>query len=36
VYQLDHALKPVKSQYLGDPDAVKRAAEAVAKQGQKP
>ena len=35
VYQLDDALKPVKSQYLGDPDAVKRAAEAVAKQGQK-
>jgi 2,3-bisphosphoglycerate-dependent phosphoglycerate mutase len=35
VYQLDDALKPVKSQYLGDPDAIKRAAEAVAKQGKK-
>ena len=32
VYELDQALKPVKSYYLGDPQAVKAAAEAVAKQ----
>ncbi|MEJ2706190.1 MAG: 2,3-diphosphoglycerate-dependent phosphoglycerate mutase [Anaerolineales bacterium] len=32
VYELDQALKPVKSYYLGDPEAVKAAAEAVAKQ----
>jgi 2,3-bisphosphoglycerate-dependent phosphoglycerate mutase len=37
VYELDAALKPVKrgGTYLGDPEAVKRAAEAVAKQGQR-
>ena len=35
VYELDADLKPVKSYYLGDPEAVKRAAEAVAKQGTK-
>jgi 2,3-bisphosphoglycerate-dependent phosphoglycerate mutase len=33
VYELDHELKPIRSQYLGDPEAAKRAAEAVAKQG---
>jgi len=33
VYELDANLKPVKSYYLGDPEAVKKAAEAVAKQG---
>jgi 2,3-bisphosphoglycerate-dependent phosphoglycerate mutase len=33
VYELDAALRPIKSFYLGDADAVKRAAEAVAKQG---
>jgi 2,3-bisphosphoglycerate-dependent phosphoglycerate mutase len=33
VYELDADLKPVKSYYLGDPEAVKKAAEAVAKQG---
>jgi 2,3-bisphosphoglycerate-dependent phosphoglycerate mutase len=33
VYELDAGLKPVKSYYLGDPEAVKKAAEAVAKQG---
>jgi 2,3-bisphosphoglycerate-dependent phosphoglycerate mutase len=32
VYELDQALKPVKSYYLGDPEAAKAAAEAVAKQ----
>jgi 2,3-bisphosphoglycerate-dependent phosphoglycerate mutase len=34
VYELDAELKPVKSYYLGDPEAAKRAAEAVAKQAQ--
>jgi 2,3-bisphosphoglycerate-dependent phosphoglycerate mutase len=35
VYDLDSDLKPLGSRYLGDPEAAKRAAEAVAKQGQK-
>jgi 2,3-bisphosphoglycerate-dependent phosphoglycerate mutase len=35
VYELDDRLKPTRHFYLGDPEAVKRAAEAVAKQGQK-
>jgi 2,3-bisphosphoglycerate-dependent phosphoglycerate mutase len=35
VYELDDNLKPLKSYYLGDPDEVKRAAEAVAQQGKK-
>jgi 2,3-bisphosphoglycerate-dependent phosphoglycerate mutase len=34
VYELDDELKPVRSYYLGDPDAARKAAEAVAKQGQ--
>jgi 2,3-bisphosphoglycerate-dependent phosphoglycerate mutase len=34
VYELDADLKPIKSYYLGDPEAAKRAAEAVAKQTQ--
>jgi len=33
VYELDAALRPLKSYYLGDPEAAKRAAEAVARQG---
>jgi len=33
VYELDKDLHPVKSYYLGDPEAIKKAAEAVAKQG---
>jgi len=33
VYELDAALKPLKHCYLGDPEAAKKAAEAVAKQG---
>ena len=33
VYELDSALKPIKSYYLGDQEAAKRAAEAVARQG---
>ncbi len=32
VYELDDDLKPVSSRYLGDPDAARTAAEAVAKQ----
>ena len=32
VYELTDDLKPIKSDYLGDPDAVKKAAEAVAEQ----
>jgi len=33
VYELDDSLKPIKNYYLGDPEAVRKAAEAVAKQG---
>ncbi len=32
VYELDEQLKPIRSYYLGDPEAAKRAAEAVASQ----
>ena len=32
LYELDDALDPVSSRYLGDPEAVKAAAEAVARQ----
>jgi len=35
VYELDAALKPIRNYYLGDPEAAKQAAEAVAKQGTK-
>ena len=35
VYELDAELRPLRSSYLGDPEAVKKAAEAVARQGQK-
>ena len=34
VYELDENLKPIKSYYLGDPDAVKAAQDAVANQGK--
>jgi 2,3-bisphosphoglycerate-dependent phosphoglycerate mutase len=34
VYELDDALQPLKSFYLGDPEAARKAAEAVAKQGK--
>jgi 2,3-bisphosphoglycerate-dependent phosphoglycerate mutase len=33
VYELDDDLRPLRHTYLGDPEAVRRAAEAVAKQG---
>lgn len=35
VYELDEALKPLKSYYLGDPEKVKAAMDAVANQGRK-
>jgi 2,3-bisphosphoglycerate-dependent phosphoglycerate mutase len=35
VYELDANLKPVKSYYLGDPEAAAKAAAAVAAQGRK-
>ncbi|MGA2622679.1 MAG: 2,3-diphosphoglycerate-dependent phosphoglycerate mutase [Bacteroidota bacterium] len=34
VYELDEQLRPLKHYYLGDPDSVKKAMEAVAKQGK--
>ncbi len=34
IYELDESLKPVKHYYLGDPDEIKRATEAVARQGK--
>ena len=34
VYELDEDLEPVRSGYLGDPEAARKAAEAVAKQAQ--
>jgi 2,3-bisphosphoglycerate-dependent phosphoglycerate mutase len=34
VYELDDELKPVKRYYLGDPEEVKKAMEAVANQGK--
>ena len=35
VYELDGDLKPLRSYYLGDPEKVKAAMEAVAAQGKK-
>jgi 2,3-bisphosphoglycerate-dependent phosphoglycerate mutase len=34
-YELDDNLKPLKRHYLGDPEKVKAAMEAVAAQGKK-
>jgi len=34
VYELDASLKPLKNYYLGDPEAAKQAAAAVARQGK--
>jgi len=34
VYELDKELRPIKSYYLGDPEEVAKAAEAVAQQGK--
>jgi 2,3-bisphosphoglycerate-dependent phosphoglycerate mutase len=36
VYELDDSLKPIRHYYLGDPEAARKAAEAVAKQGSTP
>ena len=36
VYELDDGLRPIRHYYLGDPDEVRRAIEAVAKQGRAP
>ncbi len=35
VYELNDDLKPLRSYYLGDPEAARKAAEAVAKQAQR-
>jgi 2,3-bisphosphoglycerate-dependent phosphoglycerate mutase len=35
VYELDGDLKPIRHYYLGDPEAAKKAAEAVAQQASK-
>jgi 2,3-bisphosphoglycerate-dependent phosphoglycerate mutase len=35
VYELDDTLKPIRSFYLGDPEAARKAAEAVASQGRR-
>jgi 2,3-bisphosphoglycerate-dependent phosphoglycerate mutase len=34
VYELDDTLKPLKHYYLGDPEEIKKASEAVANQGK--
>jgi 2,3-bisphosphoglycerate-dependent phosphoglycerate mutase len=34
VYELDERLRPIRHYYLGDPEAIQRAIEAVAKQGK--
>lgn len=34
VYELDDDLKPIRHYYLGDPDAIQKAMEAVANQGK--
>jgi 2,3-bisphosphoglycerate-dependent phosphoglycerate mutase len=34
VYELDENLKPIRSYYLGDPEAAARAAAADAAQGR--
>jgi 2,3-bisphosphoglycerate-dependent phosphoglycerate mutase len=35
LFELDRDLRPIQSQYLGDPDAARKAAQAVADQGKK-
>jgi 2,3-bisphosphoglycerate-dependent phosphoglycerate mutase len=34
IYELDEKLRPIRNYYLGDPESVKKAMEAVAKQGK--
>ena len=36
VYELDDELHPLRHQYLGDPEQVRKAMEAVAHQGKAP
>ena len=35
LYELDSSLKPIRREYLGDPEAARKAAEAVANQAKK-
>ena len=35
LYELDSRLKPVSSRYLGDPEAIKARAQAVARQAER-
>jgi 2,3-bisphosphoglycerate-dependent phosphoglycerate mutase len=35
VYELDSSLRPIRHDYLGDPEAARKAAEAVARQAQR-
>ena len=35
VYELETDLTPIRHYYLGDPEAAKKAADAVAKQGKR-
>jgi 2,3-bisphosphoglycerate-dependent phosphoglycerate mutase len=34
VYELDDTLRPIRRYYIGDPEKVKQAMEAVASQGK--
>jgi 2,3-bisphosphoglycerate-dependent phosphoglycerate mutase len=34
LYELDENLKPIRHEYLGDAEQIRKAQEAVAKQGQ--
>ena len=34
MYELDDDLRPIRNYYLGDPEAAKKAAEAVANQSK--
>jgi len=34
IYELDNDLRPLKNYYLGDPEAIRKAADAVANQGK--
>ncbi len=36
VYELDKRLRPIRHRYLGDPEAARKAADAVARQGKAP
>ena len=34
IYELDNSLNPIRNYYLGDPEEVKKAMQAVANQGK--